>query len=233
MARRRNYENPGKHSLGNELKSALAMLDRLQLRVIKAMVQVDFTAHDVVTWLWDDHTREIMHKAYFVVPSINVHNNYSFPTDNCSIRFDWAALQLAAPADDIMDIKPDAHRLFDVMEEVNVIRVKFATARHLVNWMDAHATAGAIRAYWPTMLSLVSTDVIPHAMPKFHHEPEGIAPMLSLLRDTAATVASALVLPEAANIGKTKLVFNARQTSLPINMDRADTMDIESFVLYF
>lgn len=78
---------------------------------------------------------------------------------------------------------------------------KWMTVLHVAKWFDEHASMGAVRYYWPCMMSLLPKDSgklqeLHMAGIGGHKEPPGIANLLPLCRDMASVVVSGQLLPE-------------------------------------
>jgi len=118
----------------------------------------------------------------------------------CLTVGNWRAHGMATPSDEAVKYDPDAPGMDAFQKALRKavhIADDFAVVKQVVNWLDLNALAGAIRYYFPSVLSLLppDQDKIPREIPSRYIEPDGIAPYIPLLREASGTVAAALLLP--------------------------------------
>jgi len=161
----------------------------------------------VMGWLFPAKTLDILRQAAAVSYESSSRMNYSVAKDvDLFVYFDKQTKPMLAPASAAMSIDPVAALpLLDTIAQMRKVFESFAAVDHVMRWLDNNATPGAIRYYWPTMLSLVpDCAAVNIETPTRFIEPKGLAPLLPLLRETATTVASALLLPANDEQGTTK-----------------------------
>ncbi len=114
-----------------------------------------------------------------------------------TLSIDFQSASVVTPTTDAWEPQPDCGPFIDAITQMKAVYEAWCRVGHMLNWLDANATPGAIRHYWPTMLSLAPRcDALKEASTFRYVEPAGISALLPLLRETAGTVASALLLPE-------------------------------------
>jgi hypothetical protein len=88
------------------------------------------------------------------------------------------------------------------VDTLNDLHVKWGAVKYLLRWFNRHATPGAVRANWPSVLSLCpdapSLKELQHA-PVRYTNPQELSALLPLIRATATTVAAMKMLPSDAH----------------------------------
>lgn len=110
-------------------------------------------------------------------------------------------------------LQPSATRLLHTIEEIRGIYLKYEAVKYVLRWMNRNATPGAIRHYWPSALKLcpgsTALQEVAGGASRYSEPPE-IGSMLQMIRDTAAVVAGAALMPDtlmARNRDKLWLTF--------------------------
>lgn len=84
---------------------------------------------------------------------------------------------------------------------LNELHIKWGAVKHLLRWFNRNATPGAVRANWPSVLTLCpnapNLRELQHA-PMRYTNPQELSALLPLIRATATTVASMTMIPHAA-----------------------------------
>lgn len=96
-------------------------------------------------------------------------------------------------------VQPSAAPLLRMMEEARGIHDSFEEVKAVLQWMNRNATPGAVRYYWPTAMNLAKEAPIwkdLREVPSRYTIPRHIQDLLQSLKDTAATMAGALLLPD-------------------------------------
>src|SRR6185312_5941138 len=138
-------------------------------------------AHGVVVPRYEQETYEN------IAPAVTLgveFNDSGVPT------IDEARLEVQMPA---------ASRLLHTIDEIRGIYLKYEKVKYVLRWMNRNATPGAIRHYWPTALNLCKQSTALQELAggtTRYAEPPGIGDHLQMLRDTAATVAAAALMPD-------------------------------------
>jgi hypothetical protein len=187
----------------NSLYAAKKMIDKLEKRVMEATLECGFTMRDLVECMFAPDIISRCSAAYGIVYDEPSQGRYVFNIDithKVSIEIIFNELEILPPASNVLQqgtLSTPILRTFCSMMEVCQ---KFNDVRAVLNWLASNATAGAMRYYWPTALSLCS-DVKLHQEngKRCNKEPVGISEWLTRIRDTSGTIASALMTPENKN----------------------------------
>lgn len=229
LHRRRNT-NPSKNEthkslLGSHFSSANVLIRDLNNRTAKATTDIPFTQNDVIKWMFPKNTRDKLIAAYPLAGSYSNQGVYDIlsPTtaDKIEINFNFENIGMLVPKDSAIKIDLiKAQPLFDVIHHLCHINGQFALVSHVLQWMDANCTPGAVKYYWPTMLALApQCDALHGSAPKRFQQPKNIGAMLPLIRETAAIVATALLIDKDAPYVKKyiDLTLNAGTYMYPCN----------------
>ena len=185
-------------------------IDNLEGRMVEAMVNRPFTYDDVIAWLFPAHIIDVCRAAYGKVHSPTVAIIYTFPVDgNLVAILDVYAHNIALPDTKCIVISDEAGPLKRALQQTREIVQQFGLVRDLVEWMNEHATPGAVRYYAPALLSLLPPDNTPlfEASGERYREPHRLSEKLPILRSVAAIVAQALLLPEPIEKREIKITY--------------------------
>src|ERR1035437_25633 len=193
---------------GNHLNIARAKIERLCQRSIKVLAPFEHDMMTVLPWCFSEDTRPTLQHANDLVQ----HNVYGWGVatqaeykiaEGTGIHFDFSTIKMLAPKAEMFTLDPvfGGQPLLDAIEQITAIKNKFDLAEHVLNWLDSHVTAGAMRYYWPTVLSLApGAPALATEAPSRFNTPGNITPFLPFIRDSASTIASALLLAEDIDI---------------------------------
>lgn len=195
MARRgRRNRTVDTSLLGKDIRKAVEHIAVLCDRVVAVSVQHDLTREGVVRALFNPDTIRVATEAKGIINPLNSQHGYSIVSGtNIYISYNELPFLAINPAN--LEAQPGCEQVVAVVEKIKSIHARFSTVRYVLEWFNTHATAGAVRHYWPTILSLVDNDAVNNATLGRYKEPDGISSLLPLIRETATTVASALILP--------------------------------------
>lgn len=196
---------------GNHLSIARAKIESLCQRSIKVLAPFDPGMNVVLPWCFSQDTIVTLTHANELVS----HNSYGWGvstngtyqiTEGTAITFEFAEAHMLAAKGEMFNVDPVTGKpLLDAIEAIRAIKDKFDLAEHVLNWLDGHVTAGAMRYYWPTVLSLAPlAPTLSGEMPSRFNTPDNITPFLPFIRDSASTIASALMLSEDVDINPKK-----------------------------
>jgi len=197
--RKFNHLQSSNSVLGGHFSTAEQNIEKLCKRVIYATMDFRYTAKDVIPWLFAADTIERLKAAYGLTPLYDKWVSYDL-TDDVTLTIDYEDhLKMLSAADTMLEINhQQAKPLVDLVDHVKAIHDQFQCVLETMRWLDTHCTAGAVRHYWPTMGALAPDheelqggEPVRYVVPK-----QPIGPMLELIRETQATVASALLLPD-------------------------------------
>ena len=192
---------------GNHLSVAKTKIERLCQRSIKVMAPFEQDLKTVLPWCFSDDVRMTLTHAHSLV-KLNLYYGGLATTgsykivDGTGLSVDFASIPMLAPTEDLFQVDPVAGiPLLDAIEQIIAIKNKFDLAEHVLNWLDGHVTAGAMRYYWPTVLSLApDAPSLKTEAPSRFNTPGNIAPFLPFIRESASTIASALMLSDDIDI---------------------------------
>jgi hypothetical protein len=211
--RNRGMSSPRERSVlgGTHLHNARSKIESLCQRSIKVLAPFEPDMATVLPWCFSDDTRMTLRHAHDLVP----HNHYGWGlatngtyriTEGTEITFEFEQMSMLAPKPEMFNVDPVAGQpLLDAIHQIQVIKSKFDLAEHVLNWLDEHVTAGAMRYYWPTVLSLAPlAPTLGGEIPSRFNTPGNITPFLPFIRESASTIASALMLSEDIDINTNK-----------------------------
>lgn len=203
MRRRRGVLSPLHHAAGNgrttlrgDLYAATNAVGELCNRVAVATVPLEFSKEQLIDWLFLPDAVAKLRAVKGIVNPSTWRSSYTVQ-NGVNLSLDFQPSSIVTPINSAWQPQPGAHPFLHSVDKLKEVYHNFMKVMHVMNWMDANATPGAIRHYWPTMLSLAPHCVELNEASTFRYvEPAGISPMLPLLRETATLVASALLLPK-------------------------------------
>jgi hypothetical protein len=204
-----SYDNAAARTVlgGNHLHTAKIKIERLCQRSIKVLAPFEHDLAAVLPWCFSENTRGTLTHAYALIEvpqyygGISTQGSYQH-TEGTAVNFDFKPLHMLAPKKEMFNIDPVTGKpLLDIIDQIKVIKNKFDLAEHVLTWLDGHVTAGAMRYYWPTVLSLApEAPTLTAEAPSRFNTPGNITPFLPFIRDAASTIASALMLAEDVEI---------------------------------
>ena len=206
--RTRRGITPEKTIIGpQQLHIARNKIESLCQRSVKVMAPFDHDLQAVLPWCFSDDTLKTLRHTWDLIP----HNLYGMGAstsgsyklgDVTALIIDFASVSMLAPKGEMFDLSVfQGQPLLDAVKNILAIKAKFDTAEHVLTWLDSHATAGAIRYYWPAVLSLApEATALKAEAPSRFLQPDGIAPLLPAIREAAGTIASALLLSDKVEL---------------------------------
>src|ERR1035437_4654327 len=205
--RRRQFGEPNirtKSVLGSTyLATAERKIESLFQRSVKVMAPFDYDMPAVLPWCFSEDTRLTLTHAHSLV-KLNLYYGGLATTgsykivEGTGLSVDFASIPMLAPKEELFEVDEDSGRpLLEIIEQIKAIKNKFDLAEHVLNWLDGHVTAGAMPYYWPTVLSLApGAPALNTEAPSRFNTPGNITPFLPFIRESASTIASALMLAE-------------------------------------
>lgn len=197
------FEDGARQSVGDHyVDAACEALNKACLKEA-AMFVPDLTAHEAIPMLFRDE-----HVACLKA----VHKLLSYEATSCTyplnpyltgqISVDTEALRMPSPAGSALYWQEErAGALKSAVQMLNELHIKWGAVKHLLRWFNRNATPGAVRANWPSVLTLCpdapALKELQHA-PTRYTNPQELSALLPLIRSTATTVASMAMLPGEA-----------------------------------
>lgn len=115
-------------------------------------------------------------------------------------KFMDVELGCMTPKDEYIKLPPDMQVVLETWY-AGVLEVyrEWMVVRHVANWFNRNASIGAMRYYWPCIMSLLppgrNLDNMHKGTLEKYKEPVGVSKMLPLCRTTATLVTSGQLLP--------------------------------------
>ena len=208
MSRRKRNPLPANNGF---MDAVQGNLQRLEQAVAYQTVKIEFTGLDVARWLLRPEHLELL-AAVFPVLKDNDRTSYQgglgffYPAagefgDRLvnieNIHVDFRKLEIAAPDTSAIKIQSCEGPIPAALAALRDLHVQWSTVHEVIRWLDAHATVGAARNYFPTLTALLpSTHAIHDTDGKRYKEPKvNVGPMIPIFRAAALTIASALLCP--------------------------------------
>ena len=207
---RRKQRNPGPITNGF-MTEARDNLRRLELAVAYQTVKIEFTSMDVARWLLRPKHLELLAAVF---PILKDGDRTQFNGDIAflnpypsefgerlvnieNIHVDFRKLEIAAPDTSAIKIQSCEGPIPAALAALRDLHVQWSTVHEVIRWLDAHATVGAARNYFPALTALLpSTHAIHDTDGKRYKEPKvNVGPMIPKFRAAAMTIASALLCP--------------------------------------
>lgn len=208
MARKRRGLPPLPRTLlGSDIGTARSQISTLCSKVCWATVPWTWTLDDILDQLFEPQALSVLRAAAKYARDGGGNESYAL-TETVGAR-------LTLPDTIMVPNSEKQHAVLDpqmleALREMSAINAKFNEVLHVLDWCNDHLTPGAARYYWPTIMSLADVERFNAEVPSRFNQPEGIAQIVPHMRNTASTVASALMLgdnvkPESSN--KVMLTF--------------------------
>jgi hypothetical protein len=176
-------------------------LDTLCDRVVNNMTNLEHSPGEIITWMFDKPVLDTMRDAFKLANAGMKYYSGTVEYPVCpSVRMliknsAWNGVKCLSPDPSFFRAHSCQEPLLTYITSVCEIHDQFAVARYVLNWFQRNATAGALRHYWPSVLSLLD--------PNDHEElgngggfrePNFLGVQLPLIRASAVTIASGLMI---------------------------------------
>lgn len=203
------HTNTDRTILRGDHYSCMSNITELCNRVAHATVAMDFNQEQLIDWLFDPDKIKRLRSVKGLVAPASDRNSYPLGA-GCRLSMDFQMATTPTPMEGAWAIQPEAVPFTTTVAELKALYEQFCKVRYVANWLDANATPGAVRHYWPTMLSLApNSEALKEASTFRYVEPAGISALLPLLRETAAIVVGALLLPKKELASQEKPMYVA------------------------
>lgn len=219
---RRPTNDEGRKSVfdRDQTRTIDAKINTLERDSIAIMCPRHFTGEDVIRSLFEDSDIEILRAAFGKVQHDDSRATYRGFTagrrQRVTIHINFDAHKMVPPHVDRAINWNNAHLgLADCLDEAARIHATFEQVREVFNFLNANGTAGAMRYYWPAVMSLykgANSPLNDVDGTRFRDIP-GVAPYIGAMRDTSATIASALLLPPQETQDATMTFWFQTETS--------------------
>ena len=214
--------------IGREMETAIANINRLQQ--IAAAVLTEYTpgVPETIAMLFDDEdvAKATAAKGIVIAPYSSTSEYVLGHALRFGIDFDGAYCPPLKPgrlAVNKSRYVPLAHYI----HRAEALYLQYEQVKAVLRWLNQNATLNAIRYYFPTAMQLCPETFRGMELASRHRTPEHIHDWLQPMRDAAATVASAVMLPATAKArdrNKMWLTFESRIVQLSDSKYTTDTI---------
>ena len=144
------HHKTSRSTLGNSLPVAVQNVEQLADRVAAATVRLEFDKEQLIHWLFKpDAVQKLCAVKGFVNPSSW---RYSYLVQiGVNLSLDFQTSSIVTPMNSAWQPQPEAYPFIETVDKLRGIYHDFMKVMHVMNWMDANATPGAIRQYWPNV----------------------------------------------------------------------------------
>lgn len=224
MARRNRLRvaNPEqRQSIGDaHVDSAVGHLKRTAQITAGVMASYQPTREATLSMLFRDDDIAKLKAVRGMVETANTVKSYTI-VDGVDLSINFRDALVPAIEEDVMCMHPERIApLLTFIAEVRAVHDRFEEVKGVLRWMNRNATPGAIRYYWPTAMKLCPQSRIwedLQEVPTRYTTPEKIGDWSQSIKDAAATVAGAAMLPSEAtprDRGLMWLTFQSRTVEL-------------------
>lgn len=194
---RREYSST---TIGREMEDAIAQVNQWQQQAATVLTSYEHDINQTIAMLFldDDIAKSEATKNIVVSPHGQIALNLQeVPDAVLTLNFEKSRFHALRP--EYSEVHPSRSvPLLAYMKQVQAIYYQYEQVKAVLRWFNENATRNAIRYYFPAAATLCPqtfADVAPAAR---HRPPAGVHDWLQPIRDTAATVASAVMLPSDA-----------------------------------
>lgn len=196
------YRNEGdRAAIGDtHVDAAIASLGMAQQKAMGIMTKYTHTREQTIAMLFPD---EIVAKANAVRSIVDPGGNYeSYEIGPVHLTINFTGCHTPTLMPSCLAPYPD--RMQPLLEHINqmaAIHYAYEEVKGVLRWLNRNATPGAIRYYWPSALKLCKDAPVwkdLQEVPTRFTNPPDIGDWLQSLKDSAATVAGMLLLPNDA-----------------------------------
>lgn len=170
MTRTRKRKSENKQpSMGVIREQALVSAFTMEQAVFQRIVAPEFTANDIVDYLWPTEEVEVLRRAFPIARPYYtaLHYEIAIPVKAFFV-VDCAKVGLAPRKDDTGIITPQnvpaAPAIEQMLREVSDVAQHWATVGHLIRTLtqNRHATIGRIKHFMPTFGALLPAESVFH-----------------------------------------------------------------------
>lgn len=224
MGRRTSSKKPeDRSSIGDvHVDNACGEINRAM--VLSAAVQTHFSpsVHDTIRMLFDPDTIERARRAYGIIDPSTYDASYPVMEGvNLRINYNDKITRGLPPTimAEQLRLQPGSETLLAYIRQVEAIYLAYEEVKGVLRWLNRNATPGAIRYNWPSAMTL--TPAAPlwkdlRDVPTRYTNPPRIHDWIQSIKDSSATVASMLLLPDGAPRAREAswLTFSSRRIAV-------------------
>lgn len=189
-------------SLGDaHVDAAITEITKLAQRAVATMTHYELTRESTLPMLFRDDDIAKLQAVRGMVQAHAATMSYMLqPSVFLFISYEDA--QVPTIERDRLYIQPGrVGPLLNFVAAVKAVHDRYEEVKGVLRWLNRNATPGAIRFYWPTAMKLTPKSLIwadLREVPSRYSVPPNISGWLQPLRDAAATMAGAAMLPATA-----------------------------------
>lgn len=196
--RSRTREPQERSALGdNHVEAAISTLQTIQKRAVATLCSYDISRERTLEMIFPGWVLENARGAKNIIDPASDITPYNIAGANLFVNFDEHCPYPAIMPEQML-LQPSAGPLVDFISSVKAVHEQYEEVKHLLRWFNRHATPAGIRYYWPTVLQLCGKAPaladLQH-VPARYTTPQGLPDRIQLIKDTAATMAASLMLP--------------------------------------
>lgn len=204
--------------IGREMEAAIRRINAQQQIAAAVLTEYTLGVPETIAMLFDDEdvAKATAAKGIVIAPYSTTAEYVLQPAMRLGINSDGAYCPPLRPgrlAVNKSRYVPLAHYI----HRAEALYLQYEQVKAVLRWLNQNATLNAIRYYFPTAMQLCPETFRGMEMASRHSTPEHIHDWLQPMRDAAATVASAAMLPvpaEARKRNKMWLTFDSRTVQL-------------------
>lgn len=207
--------------IGREMEDAINKINHMQQCAVAALTEYPVRIDQTIAMLFNDE--DVAKSAAvrnIITPSGWVRGYTILPDTTLAIDYDDDRDRAHCLPINPTRFQPNPFRiapLNDFIGKVGAIYLQYEEVKGVLRWLNTNATLGAIRYYFPAAMQLCPATFAGMGVPSRHDTPDGVSVWLQPIRDAAATVASATMLPKDVEPRKRHalwLTFSSRKVSL-------------------
>jgi hypothetical protein len=197
--------------LGQHLTMATDKVMWLARNVLEATIRSEpaMTSQQIIDQLILPQHQRALREARGIVQYYPAIDNVPTPYVGVQVQFNWSRLPYARAEEKIFNFAPGTP-LSNLCERLSKVRQDWERVMAVLHYFDRYGTPGAARYYWPTIVTLAPDhDVSTAGLGNSFVDPINYSQWLPMMRDTATTVASALMLatPEQGDTTAIQIVL--------------------------
>lgn len=221
MVRRTAYSGT---RIGNEMETTISRLNQQSWVTVAVLTKYEHTIDQTIAMLFPDEIIARSAAAKGIVYPSGWTREYELGTNagpfTLGLNYEKGAHCLPIQDTQVCFNHARGMPLLAYIREVEKVYLQFEEVKGVLRWLNHNATLGAIRYYFPQVLKLCPATFAGMGVPSRHDTPAGIHDWLQPMRDAAATVVSAIMLPEDARPKERDamwLTFASRKITLSVD----------------
>jgi hypothetical protein len=181
----------------DQLSTVTSKVNTMAHNYAAMMLTKPMQVNEVIDAMFDPDTVRRATMARGIIPPMSDSLSYTVGNE-ISLGIDYTKAQAAPIVQTKLAIQPSFAPMQQFIEEARRVYLKFEEIKAMIRYFNKHATAGAVRAYWPPIMEVARHTPAFRDMDKLpsrYSEPRDIARWLQVLRDATTTMAEVNLLP--------------------------------------